>query len=211
MESTPRLSREALVDAAVALADREGLQAVSVRRLARETGVTPMALYWHIRDKDELLAALGDRLLAEVELPAAQRPSAWARELRASLEALLKVLAAHPALAPLTLSGALFRGPGLVVAERVYGLLEGAGFSDREIAHHGAFVLSSVVALVTAWPADGPHGPLPEVPADAFPIAARLAGEVTAKDPGRLLAGGLDLLVAGLERLAPGRSRPGRR
>ena len=57
----PRLSREALVEAAMALADREGLDALTIRRLAGEIGVTPMALYWHVKDKDELLGVFKGR------------------------------------------------------------------------------------------------------------------------------------------------------
>jgi TetR/AcrR family transcriptional regulator, tetracycline repressor protein len=205
--SPPRLTRDALVDAGVALADREGLDAVSIRRLAGEAGVTPMALYWHVKDKDELLAALRDRLLSEVELPRPRAASAWARELRELLEALLAVLVRHPALAPLALTGLFESEPGLVLAERVYGLMEAAGFSDGESAHQGAFLLGSVVALVTAWPGGDAHAgrAMPEVPADAFPLAARLAPTVGAKDPAEMHARGLDVLVAGLKGLAPRR------
>ena len=52
-----RLSRETIVASAVALADAEGLEAVTIRRLAQEHGVTPMAMYWHFSDKDSLLDA----------------------------------------------------------------------------------------------------------------------------------------------------------
>jgi len=53
-----RLSREAIVVGAIALADAEGLDAVTIRRLAQEHGVTPMAMYWHFSDKDSLLDGL---------------------------------------------------------------------------------------------------------------------------------------------------------
>ncbi len=59
------LSREAIVDRAIAIADVEGLEAVSIRRLGQQFGVTPMALYWHVQNKDELLAAMGDRIFAD--------------------------------------------------------------------------------------------------------------------------------------------------
>lgn len=49
------LSREIVVKRAIAIADAEGLQAVTIRRVAKELGVTPMALYWHFKDKNELL------------------------------------------------------------------------------------------------------------------------------------------------------------
>jgi AcrR family transcriptional regulator len=60
-----KLDREAVVDAALRIADAEGLEVVTIRRLAHELSVTPMALYWHFKDKDRLLAAVADRLWEE--------------------------------------------------------------------------------------------------------------------------------------------------
>ena len=64
------LSRDAIVDRALETADQEGIEAVSIRRIAQDFWVTPMALYWHVKNKDELLAAMGDRMLATMTLPA---------------------------------------------------------------------------------------------------------------------------------------------
>jgi len=64
------LSRRAVIDAALALGDKEGVEAVSLRRLARELGVTPMALYRYVDSKEGLLAAIADRAFEEFELPA---------------------------------------------------------------------------------------------------------------------------------------------
>ena len=58
-----------MIDRALDVADREGLPAVSIRRIAQDFDVTPMALYWHVKNKDELLAAMGDRVLDVVDLP----------------------------------------------------------------------------------------------------------------------------------------------
>ena len=58
--TTAPLSREAMIDHALDVADTDGLAAVSIRRIAQDFGVTPMALYWHVKNKDELLAAMGD-------------------------------------------------------------------------------------------------------------------------------------------------------
>ena len=57
-----------MVDRALALADAHGLEALTIRRLAQDLGVTPMALYWHFRSKEELLAALGDRVWTEIDV-----------------------------------------------------------------------------------------------------------------------------------------------
>lgn len=77
-----------MLDAAVAAAEREGLERLSMRLVARELAVSPMALYRHVTNKDDLLDGLVERLLGELELPEESLPwderlRALARELRA--------------------------------------------------------------------------------------------------------------------------------
>ena len=72
------LSREQVVAAAVELLRRYGLGDLSMRRLARELGVAPGALYWHVANKQELLVEVADVLLAEVPEPRGDRPPAEA-------------------------------------------------------------------------------------------------------------------------------------
>ena len=72
-----------VADRALAIADAEGIEAVTIRRLATELGVTPMALYWHFRTKEDLLAGLADRVLDDLEVPA--RSGDWAVDLRAAM------------------------------------------------------------------------------------------------------------------------------
>src|SRR6201987_2847071 len=93
-----RLSRDSIVDGAIALADAEGLDAVTIRRLAQDHKVTPMALYWHFKDKGELLDGIGERLFADVRPPAPSR-SPWPEQLRSIPEALLDALRPHPEVA----------------------------------------------------------------------------------------------------------------
>lgn len=66
----PRLSREAIVAVARVIVERDGIEALSMRRVATELGSSPMALYRHVRDKDELLVLLLDALAREVSRPA---------------------------------------------------------------------------------------------------------------------------------------------
>ncbi len=65
----PRLSRPLVLQAAVALADEGGLDGFSMRRLAQELGVVPMALYKHVANKDELLDGMVDIVFGEIESP----------------------------------------------------------------------------------------------------------------------------------------------
>ena len=95
VEERSRLTRQAVVEQALALADGEGMDAVTIRRLAELLGVTPMALYWHVKNKDELLTAMADQLLAEVT-PQRDPDQPWHVQLRAMVTALLGVMRAHP-------------------------------------------------------------------------------------------------------------------
>src|SRR5499425_3686005 len=89
-----RLSKAAVVDRALALSDAEGLDTLTIRRLATELGVTPMALYWHFRNKEELLAGLADQVWSELDTDV-DPAQPWHQQLRGLLESLLQVLRRH--------------------------------------------------------------------------------------------------------------------
>jgi TetR/AcrR family tetracycline transcriptional repressor len=124
------LTTERVVDAALRVADEGGIEAVSLRRLARELGVTPMAIYRHVRDKSQLLDLMADRLLEQLELAPADVPT-WQGRLRRLASSLLAVLQAHPA-APLLLSRPFNSPAALRVSEALLGILDQAGFSSQE-------------------------------------------------------------------------------
>jgi TetR/AcrR family tetracycline transcriptional repressor len=157
------LSRERVVDRAVTIADAEGLEAVTIRRLATDFGVTPMALYWHVKNKDELLAAMGDRLFAGVELgglsdelsgePSDEVPNdRWADQLRGLLESLVAAMRRHPSLLPLAFERVMQCEDGRAITEYALGLLRGAGFSVRESANIAAHALRTSIMLVLDEP-----------------------------------------------------------
>jgi AcrR family transcriptional regulator len=146
-----RLSRDAIIDCATALADAEGLEAVTIRRLAQENGVTPMAMYWHFNDKDSLLDGLADHLIASVKLPE-PGDGAWDEQLREILVAFLDAIRPHPALAGLALRRILVAEPGLRLAERVLDLLRQAGFGPEQAAEFGTFLMCAVITLVVGDP-----------------------------------------------------------
>ena len=91
-----------VVERALALGDAEGVEALTIRRLAAELGVTPMALYWHFRNKEELLAALGDQVWSELDTDV-DLAVPWYLQMRGLLESLLHVLRAHPCASQLIL------------------------------------------------------------------------------------------------------------
>jgi TetR/AcrR family transcriptional regulator, tetracycline repressor protein len=190
--SEPRLSRDAILDRALTVADAEGLDAVSVRRLARELGVTPMALYWHFAGKDALLHALGDRLLAGLDLTVDERRP-WPEQLRTFVVSLLAVLRAHPSSAaligslPTTASDNALRA-----TEVVLDILRRAGFSPEEATLVGTQVLRTATAMVAIpfaeTPAPGEPGDqasqeafLRSLPPERFARVVEAAGPLTTR------------------------------
>jgi AcrR family transcriptional regulator len=122
----PRLSKAAVVRRAIALADARGLDALTIRRLARELGVTPMALYWHFRTKGELLDALASQIWSEIDTHV-ETGAPWPAQLRALLESLVHVLRAHPSASQLLMAGDK-QDPGvLAAAEATLEVLRRAG------------------------------------------------------------------------------------
>lgn len=89
------LTREAVVGTAVALADREGLRAVSIRRVAGELGIRPMSIYTHVASKDDLVDLMLDAVIAEVLLPE-PLPDDWREALRQIAHRSHDAFVAHP-------------------------------------------------------------------------------------------------------------------
>jgi TetR/AcrR family tetracycline transcriptional repressor len=146
-----RLSREAIVTGALALADREGLEAVTIRRLATDNSVTPMALYWHFKDKDAVLDGIADRIYASVEIPETS-DAPWDARLRSVLDAVLAAIRPHPLVADLLATRVMKSESGLALAERVIGILREAGFSPPRAWQTASFLLCAIVILVTTEP-----------------------------------------------------------
>ena len=217
----PRLSRDAILDRALALADTEGVDAVSVRRLAREFGVTPMALYWHFESKEALLHALGDRLLGGIDLTVDQRLP-WSEQLRALIVSLIAVLRAHPSAAALI--GSLpdtASENALRAIEIALDILRRAGFSPEEATHVTRQIVrtttSMVIAELDVASAPGASGGdsgakaafLRSLPPARFPRVIEAAGPLSASDePETSDALVIELIVAGIEVTAARRRSP---
>jgi len=154
-----KLDRDVVVDAALRLADAEGLEAISFRRLAEQFEVTPMALYWHFDSKEALLAAIADRLWQQtadsLDQSLAQLPASaddgWG-QLRLTMDALVDVMRLHPAAAELVPSRVVECEAGLNVTELTLGFLAGHGFDPGQASDLARFVLSSAVMLVSTQP-----------------------------------------------------------
>ncbi len=155
-EPNSRLDREFVVGVAMSLADREGLEAVTIRRLASELSVTPMALYWHFEDKQALLDALSDQLWNEARdrvTPEAHDEDLdeWAK-LRRMTQVLVEVFREHPTLsmwAPMRVTEC---EAGLTFTEWALDLLERVGFDPERASAMARYLLGSAVMLVGNQP-----------------------------------------------------------
>jgi AcrR family transcriptional regulator len=159
----PLLSRDRIVSTALALADSEGLEAVSTRRLAAELGVTGPSLYNHVGTKEELLDDVVDTVLARVDTSMFAELSktnpAWRAALEKWARAYREAIAAHPNIVPALATGLGRRPNGLRIADAVFGGLVSAGWPRREAVSVGAviryFVLGSALgSFASAFPAD---------------------------------------------------------
>lgn len=134
----PPLSRERALSAAVALADSNGIDAVSMRRLAERLDVVPMALYKHLANKDELLGGMVDTLIAEYERPPAD--AAWPDAVRAQILSARRVLLRHP-WARRVIESRGTRTPAVLgYMDSLAGLLIAGGLSV-DLAHHAMHAL----------------------------------------------------------------------
>ncbi|MEU8022046.1 TetR/AcrR family transcriptional regulator [Micromonospora haikouensis] len=163
-----RLSREAIVAAAIGLADRDGLAGLSMRRLAQHLGVDAMSIYYHLRDKDTLLAAMVDAVAAEIEAdgeigaaavggggtgvggeaaagsgPAgAGAPGPWTDQLRALIMRARRTMLRHPWAARVLEARDTPTPAVLRHIERVLAVLRGGGCSVS-LSHHALHLLGS--------------------------------------------------------------------
>jgi AcrR family transcriptional regulator len=124
------LSLERIVAAAVVIADAEGLEGLSMRRVATELGAAPMSLYRHVADKDDLLLRMMDRTLREARLPDAAPPG-WRPRLELAARTLWTAFRRHPWLATaLSLTRPQAIAGGLAYTEWVLEALHEGGLTS---------------------------------------------------------------------------------
>lgn len=205
-----------MVEGALSLADSEGLEAVTIRRLARELGVTPMALYWHFRSKDELLDGLVDWIYEEIA-PTLDESATWPEQLRALLGSMVDVLRAHPSTATLLSTRSTTSQNSLRTTEVALDILRRGGFSPTEatqIARHALITVTNLVSGVSGAVPQKASGELMDtqrrarvfleaLPPERYPRLVEAAGPLSeCDDPDAYFAFGLDLLLAGIEAMA---------
>jgi AcrR family transcriptional regulator len=207
------LSRERITSTAIELADRDGIESLSMRKLGQSLGVDPMSLYNHVRDKDDLLDAVADAIVGEIE-PEPERGD-WIESLRGTVLAARATMLRHPWAAEV-LESRETPGPATMrYMDLVLGILRQGGFSI-DLAHHGLHVLGSRVFGFSQDLFDDKSEPVPDAEAlqaisremgQAFPNIAELAlairheGGLGGCDDDVEFRFGIDLILEGLERL----------
>jgi AcrR family transcriptional regulator len=149
-----RLDRAQVIETAMRVVDAEGLEALTIRRLAGELGVTPMALYWHFSDKQALLDGLVDQLWSDALALIAAAPvecDPWAG-MRGAVLAMVESFSRHPTLAPMAPMRAIACEPGLTITERALEILHDAGLNPQRAAETARYMLSSAIMLVCSQP-----------------------------------------------------------
>ncbi len=208
----PPLSRDAIVDAALAILDADGVDALTIRRLGQELGTGAASLYWHIAGKDELCELVYDRIMGEIELPAPD-PARGEDQLKELARQAYRAMLSHNDAVRLSI-GRPPAGPNsLRIVEWMLGLMRGAGIPDEPAAYFGnslgrfldASVLEASMA-VSPGKSDASADDAAEImreywarlPADQFPNVTALSELTFASDDDALFEFGLDLLMRGL-------------
>jgi AcrR family transcriptional regulator len=215
------ISRDAIVAAAIGLLDREGLAALSMRRLGEELGAGAASLYWHVGSKDGLLDLVLDELIGEVEVPDPD-PGRWQEQLKETAKSQRRVSLRHPYLVRVSI-GRIPMGPNaLRVTEGTLAILRAGGLSPR-LAVQGYLLLIDTVNGFTVdetgvedagtpqrdpdelqKAADMARDYIASLPQEQFPNMTELAGEFAFSDPDERFEILIDIFVDGLARKAAG-------
>ena len=204
------LNRARVLRAAVELADRDGIDAVSMRKLGQELGIEAMSLYTHIRGKDDLLDGMVDVVVGEI--PIDVEGSDWRTIIHRQVLAARSVMLRHRWAARIIETRSAPGPATLRYMEAVTGIVLAGGFSV-DLTHHALHVLGSRVLGFSQDLFDDSGAPDPEAAAafatqlaavfpniGAIAMAASHEGGIGGCDDDYEFAFGLDLILDGLDR-----------
>ncbi len=206
------ITRGAIVKAALELLDRDGLDALSMRRLADELGTGAASLYWHVGSKDALLDLVLDEVIGELHVPDPE-PERWADQLKEIAHDMRATILRHRDVVRMSV-GRIPMGPNaLGYSERILAVLRAGGVPDdlAVLGHHLLFSIvngftideSGEIAATDAHPRGEQAGALVRsyitaLPADRFPNMVAVAEHYAITDNDRRFTLLIDLYVDGL-------------
>jgi AcrR family transcriptional regulator len=209
-----RLTERLIATAALAIVDAHGIDALTMRRLAAELGTTPMALYNHFPDKDGVLEAVAQLVLAEIEAPA--DPAGWQEAVTTIMRSARETALRHPHAAPLIARFPPRTPDALAFVEAGFRAFRAAGFDPAATAMAyrilAAYSLGSQQIELTDYFAAHPAAKEPDGSLDAgsrhrfLPTVEEVGPHLAVADSAQDFERGLKLLVTGLARLLPGPS-----
>lgn len=198
------LTRERIIEAAVALADSNSIDELSMRKLGAELSVEAMSLYNHVENKDDIFDGMIDHVFAAIPLPATDRD--WRVSIRETALIAMDQFVAHPWVANLLMERGNYGQSSLQFMDRVLGLLRTAGFSDED-AHHAWQMLASHTMGYAFQQASGGYGDtewdgleqkLSKLD-DRYPNVVQLAPYIAECEFVTEFAFGLDIIIDGLD------------
>ncbi|PWI42743.1 TetR/AcrR family transcriptional regulator [Streptomyces sp. ICBB 8177] len=200
------LTRQSVLDAALELADRKGLRALSMRALGAELGVEAMTLYHYVPHKDALLDGIVERAVDEIALPAADDGADWRDAMRAYAESLRNTLLRHPGVLPLVATRPAATPGTLRAVERGLTVLRAAGLplgrAVDTLNTLSLFVIAHTAAEVASAPvneagAAGSPQALAELDPQDFPLIAAAARTGSGTDDAERFRFGVQALITG--------------
>ncbi|HTX01107.1 MAG TPA: TetR/AcrR family transcriptional regulator [Acidimicrobiales bacterium] len=214
----PDLSVEAIVTAAIAALDDEGVEALSMRSVAARLGTGAATLYGHVASKEELLELVFDELVGQVPLVEPD-PASWRQQVVAAMTGLRDVLVSHRDAALAGLGRIPTSPKALAAADCLAAVLRAGGLSERTIA----LGLDQMVLYVTAFALElslyehkgldpeeiaryfaEVHAFYEALPAERYPALAAISPEMTGPSRDERFAFGLNVLISGMEALDAG-------
>ncbi|MFH8387263.1 TetR/AcrR family transcriptional regulator [Kitasatospora sp. NPDC018058] len=199
------LSRDVIVRTGLAILDRDGLDALTMRRVAKELDTGPASLYVYVANRDDLMAAMLDEALGHVPLTS---EGTWQERLRALVTAAIEAMSRHEGLAHVALGAIPTGDNALLVLDRVLALLKQGGLDDTTAAWAVDLLYLHIAAAAaeqstyntkdadeqaTVAEADRRYASLP---ADRYPMITSLRPVLLS--PGNRDAWGLEVLINGI-------------
>ncbi|HZY65898.1 MAG TPA: TetR/AcrR family transcriptional regulator C-terminal domain-containing protein [Rubrobacteraceae bacterium] len=206
MAATKRqpLNRERILEAAIDFVDREGLEALSMRKLGAELGVEAMSLYNHVQSKGALLDGMVEVLLRDLKVP--PESDDWEVRVREAYRRFRQLAHAHPNVFPLLIVRPPDTMDGAWLVETFLNTLQAAGF-DAKTALQAyrtltSFTVGYVISELRGFAMEPGNGRLGArgLPSEDFPRLAELSPFLGDIDRNAEFEGGLDLIFSGLRR-----------
>lgn len=206
------LSAEAVVDAALEILKSDGLEAVTMRRVAAALDTGAASLYVYVAGREGLLQAMLDRVTATIELEAPD-PSRWRAQLHSLLERMHRALVAHPGIASITLADSPTTEGVLLLTESLLGILLAGGLEPQDAAWASDIFVVLATAAAREDDVRRPRGPsnadrreqvdelyqtFAGLPPDRFPLLVAHAAQMVAGDGDERFRFAIDVVIDGV-------------